>query len=276
MLRYVCVMAWEPIEQWPGHKTHDSFRQASEPLVAERGSRSLFERFRGFWGSTDEDRASRLVHRIALTSNYVYVERADGSRVRTPRAALIAQQSVGSVVRYGVRRGDDFLLYARKDCNVQDALQEQLGNAGNPVEYGNVGLALLVAALVSPFSLFVFLLITFFNGEPVFAVGHTAQRALVFGISTPFLFGTLWLWLWLPFRLRVDTLGLHISRGFIPWLRWYVPIDELELEPVFQDAVFLLRVPRRFGSLFKRRKVTLDRRFADRRAAEQALREPRP
>lgn len=262
-------MSWEPVQEWPGEVRGDAFRTAAEPIIAQRRGRSWGERVRGFLASTDEERLSHLVDTIAITETRVYVERVGGARFRAPRSALIAQQQEGRKIRYGVYHGDDFALYARTDCPVEEILGDQLGAPRDRLKLNGT---LLSMSIVIPAGL----ALTAFAGFSVwntrnydlaglFADGlYTSEGALALYVAVGLLAAALLCWLLVPARTYVDALGVHRTRGVIPLLRWHLPVEEVadlhtkEIASAAIDIVAELKTPRRFGGLMKSRSCVLE------------------
>ena len=262
-------MSWESIEEWPEGVRGDAFRTAAEPILAQRRSRSWGERIRAFLASTDEERLEHIIDKIAITEARVYVERASGERFRAPRASLIGLQREGRKVRYGVYHGDDFVLYTRVGCDVEEMLADQLGE---PSE------RLLLKSQMLPLGVILFggFVVTGFAGASIwnlrnyslgslFADGlYTSEGALAFYLTLGLLAAALLFWLLMPARTHADRLGLHRTRGVFRLLRWHVPVEEVErimvreVAGVAIDIVAELNTKRRFGGAMDSQSCVLE------------------
>ena len=258
------AMSWESVDALPAAASAGSpYQGASQPIVARRTPLSAWERARLIWRSTPELPSARAAREVVLTPNHLYVRRVDGTHQRVALEALSGRRYTGPMVVYGVVDGEDLALLLRRDCAVTAALDERfkasekVGLAPIVFEEGHaVALALaIVAALLATY------LLTEYRIESMWDRLHrglyTAEVVLgVVGGFTAALAALLFL-LFLPMHWRIDTLGVHRARGFLPWLHYHDPPDS------FRAAV--VSVIRTTQSGRTRYRVLLTRRSQDAR-----------
>lgn len=257
-------MSWESVDALPAAQPAGSpYQGASQPIVARRARLSAWERARLFWRSTPELPSARAAREVVLTPNHLYVQRVDGTHQRVALEALHGRRYTGPLVVYGVVDGEDLALLLRRDCPVTAALDERFKSSEKaglaPVVFQEghavaLGLA-IVAALVATY------LLTEYRIESMWDRLHrglyTAEVVLgVVGGFTAALAALSFL-LFVPVHWRIDTLGVHRARGFLPWLHYLDPPDS------FRAAV--VSTVRATESGYTRHRVMLSRRAQGKR-----------
>lgn len=222
-------MAWEPVDRWPGDDGGEgAFRASSEPVVAERGGPTAWERARLWWHSTPEMPIEHVARRVAVTRSFVYVSRANGRRERAPREKLRGVRRSGARVIFGVVEGEDLVLPFRKGCAVIEELLRQLGPGADEAWTGWRGFVPGLLVTGAGIAVGAALLATY-PWRPFVSMIEkglwTSETALGFyGGWVALLVGILGA-TWVPMRARVDRLGVEIRRGLIPWLPFFRPAE---------------------------------------------------
>ena len=273
-------MAWEPFEAWPGEGEGGAFRGRSEPVLASRDGLSFAERVQLFWRSSPDLPDRRVAARVAVTPDYVYVRRLDGSRERVPRALLRGARMAGRVAVYGVVDAEDLFMTVRRSCAAQAMLVEQLGKA-EPVHLskGVVG-GTLLSVLVLCAGTGVLMEYPYRDALDRWSRDlWTAESALGFYAGVGLCVVGVLMSLWLPSRTRIDETGVERRRGVVPWLSFALPPEAFQgvtvtrpgtgtivrgeprppTRPVFgYDVALLLRRPQRFGTVASVHSLSLE------------------
>ncbi|MCA9577591.1 MAG: hypothetical protein R3B40_20205 [Polyangiales bacterium] len=237
-------MSWQPVERMPDESRGDGspFRRQAEPVLAARSAPTLAERARLYLGSTPDLPSERAGRRILLTREHLYVERADGTKQRVRRADLSGRREERGRVVYGVRDGEDVALLTRRDCQVMDALDAQLGAAALPV---TTYLHFRRAAAIAAGNVGFLWVCDMASRSQVWRISEHPARVLVF---IP-LIAVLYAVLVRPERVRVDTLGIHRRFGLVPILHENIPADRIEAVAVEDHHVNGRRVGLKVSAL---------------------------
>lgn len=247
-------MSWEDVDALPGAAQGGAFRGSAEPVVAERVGLRPAERLRLFWHSDPDHPLNRTAERVAVTSQYVYVARRDGTKARVPLERLHGERLDRGRVIYGVKDGDDLLLPYRDRCAVQVRLAAAV-RGEDPVEPWRdaqhvatsvvFGLAALSGSGV--------LLLLYPLGEALAHVEaglYTAESVLgSLGGFAAALAGVFIL-LWAPSRWRIDAVAVTRTRGVVPWLSFSVPPERFRRATITKAWVKPKNGPRRHVGWF--------------------------
>ncbi len=180
-----------------------------------------------------------MVERLAISDRFLYLERADGrcERVRLSRVTGFAREGKRNI--YAVRDAADFSLCRRDDCPAELFLAKHLASSGE-FRARNLFFPMVPSLL--------FFHVAFFL--PYEAQIHPVAHWNTFRVIA--LIAGVVLALVLPTRTWLNGVGLHRARGIIPWLRWTVPMEEI-------DRFVGSRLPMNEGSDL----ISVDVRFTD-------------
>jgi hypothetical protein len=189
--------------------------------VAVRPAPTRLERAGLYWRSTPDYPSAQAAHRLVLTQEHLYVERADGSKQRVRRDDLRGRREEGGRIVYGVRDGADLALHKRGFCPVMSALDQALQEDAQPVA---TALHFKSAAKTATVMLAILWLFDMSSRSQVWRVAENPVRLLVFIPIIAFLYALLVR----PERVRVDKLGLHRRFGFVPLFHENIPPERVE------------------------------------------------